>query len=100
MTILWGSKTHFEWSEVACAVLYNVYRRTGPRLPDSNHDGVADDYGGCFLGGLGAAQADDTSLPVPGEVHFYLVTGENGAGEGGLGFTHSSQMRPNVSPCP
>jgi hypothetical protein len=30
----------------------------------------------------------------------YLVTGENGVGEGSLGTNSKGTERPNVSPCP
>lgn len=99
ITILWGSKTHFEWNEPQCATSYNVYRKTAPHLTDTNGDGVADDYGTCFLSGLTTAQANDTMVPPVGSLHHYLVTGKSSLGEGSLGFAGNGQLRPN-SPCP
>ena len=80
--------------------MYNVYRYTGATLIDSDGDGLADDYGSCFLPDLMVLQADDASDPPADEMHTYLITGENGVGEGGLGFATGPLERPNDNPCP
>lgn len=100
ITLLWNSKIRLEWSSAPCATSYNVYRRSGQRLVDANHDGIADDYGACLFSGLATDFAVDTLTPPPGSMFTYLVTGENATGEGSLGFTSAGAQRPNRAPCP
>jgi hypothetical protein len=98
--MLFADRIHFEWNALACATMYDVYRRTGGPFSDTNRDGVADSYGGCLYENVLTAYALDTTAPPAGQIHSYLVSGENGAGEGSLGFASNGQPRPNVSPCP
>lgn len=93
------SKTRLEWYNLDCATSYNVYRHLGP-LTDANGDGLADSYGTCLAAGSIESRTTDTSSPPPGSLHSYLVTGENGAGEGSLGRSSAGLERPNVTPCP
>jgi hypothetical protein len=100
ITLLFEDRTHFAWTVLGCATMYDVYRRTGGLLPDTNHDGVADSYGGCLYENVLTAFALDTTSPPAGQIHSYLVSGENAAGEGSLGFASNGMQRPNASPCP
>ena len=79
---------------------YNTYRFIGARLPDGNRDGLADDYGSCHIGDIIGTHAPDPSTPPPGQVHWYLVTGENFYAEGSLGENSAGVERPNLAPCP
>jgi hypothetical protein len=98
--ILFPSKTLLDWTGGTCASFFNVYRTTVQRLPDADSNGLADDYGSCFQPMVFVSQATDTSSPAATYMHAYLVTGENAAGEGGMGFNSSLVERPNLSPCP
>jgi uncharacterized repeat protein (TIGR01451 family) len=100
ITILFTDGIHFAWNALACATMYDVYRRTGGPFPDTNHDGVADAYGGCLYENVLTAWALDTTTPPPGQLHSYLVSGENAAGEGPLGYASNGLLRPNLAPCP
>ena len=100
ITLLFADRIHFEWTALGCASMYDVYRRTGAVLPDTNHDGVADSYGTCLYENVLTAGALDTTSPPPGQMHSYLVSGENSVGEGPLGFASNGKPRPNASPCP
>jgi len=96
----WSDKIDFTWDPVACATAYNVYRETGIRLSDADSNGVADSYGTCFLAGVATTAGADPSSPVAGSTGFYLVTGENAAGEGPPGSASNGLPRPNTNPCP
>ena len=61
---------------------------------------VADDYGSCYQEDLIVPYATDGSTPPPGQIHWYLVTGEHFVGEGSLGETSSLVERPNTGACP
>jgi len=98
--IAWPTKIDIHWSGSKCATKWNLYRATVPRLVDADRDGLADDYGTCFRPDLMVPQTQDASGPPTGQMHIYLVTGENAVGEGSLGFTSSRQERPNRTPCP
>jgi hypothetical protein len=98
--IFFSSKTLLEWTGGTCAVTFNVYRAILPRPVDGDLDGLADDYGSCFLFGLALPQATDLTSPGMGMMHTYLVTGKNPAGEGSLGYTSALLERPNLAPCP
>ena len=46
-------------------------------------------------------EALDPSNPPIGQLHYYLVTAENGNGESPLGFTSPQMLEePNSTPCP
>ncbi len=96
----WVSKIRFHWTPGPCADWHNVYRATLARLTDANQDGVADDYGTCLAPDVPGLELEDTDVPPIGQMHIYLVTGENSVGEGSKGHTSSGLERPNVSPCP
>jgi len=102
ITLGWpATKDQLRWKGAAdCALVYNIYRAAGPRLRDLNADGLADDYGSCWIGDIIGNDAPDPSPPPGGQVHWYLITAENFIAEGSLG-TNSHQLeRPNLSPCP
>jgi hypothetical protein len=88
------------WTGGTCATRFNVYRSTVPRLLDADMNGLADDYGTCFLPDLLVSQAMDASNPPASFMHTYLVTGENAVGEGGMGYASNLLQRPNLTPCP
>ena len=69
-------------------------------MPDSDHDGVADDYGMCLQGGLTDPEATDTDTPPTGSAYFYQVTAETSSAEGPMGNASNGLPRPNVFPCP
>lgn len=103
ISVSWpGTKSELRWTgPLECALVYNVYRFTGARLPDVDADGLAESYGTCFVSDiieLGASDA--TPPPQPGAVHWYLVTGENFDLEGSLGTNSNQVERPNAAPCP
>ena len=83
-----------------CALVYNMYRGSGPRLTDQNRDGLADDYGSCHFGDIIDTRVVDPDRPQPGLLHWYLVTAENFAGEGTLGDNSAGQPRPPTAVCP
>jgi hypothetical protein len=93
----WLSKVRHAWEAAPCATIYNVYRETSPFL---NCGGVACSYGSCQWSGLAAHNATDVTVPLPGVVFYYLITGENLPGEGTMGFSSSGIQRPNLLACP
>lgn len=96
-----GTKDQLRWKGAPeCALVYNVYRSTGARLPDVDADGLADDYGSCHIGDIIGNDAADPTTPPGGQIHWYLVTGENFVVEGSLGENSDRVERPNLSPCP
>jgi hypothetical protein len=54
----------------------------------------------CWIAGLLSPEATIVQLPSPGQALYFLVSGENGCGEGTLGFNSGGQPRPNPSSCP
>jgi hypothetical protein len=99
-TLLAVSRDVFHWSRLECATGYNLYRLVGAQLPDADRDGLAEEYGSCIGHDLTYEETTDLAEPLPAELHFYLVTGENPLGEGSLGLASTLQERPNVAPCP
>lgn len=102
LSMKWLTKVEIMWTGFGtrCSTVYNLYRAVAPRLPDLDRNGVADSYGPCLFNGLVAVTGNDTSVPPPGVVQFYLVTAESLAGEGSLGIASNGLLRPNVAPCP
>jgi hypothetical protein len=98
--VLFHSKIDFDWQALPCAVVYNVYRLTATGLVDADGDGLADGPWPCFQPALGVPQTADASNPPPSWLHYYLITGKNGNGEGTMGWNSNSQERPNLTPCP
>jgi hypothetical protein len=81
------------WSPSAGVSSYSLYRGSIAGEPLSfNH--------GCLQPSLGAPTAGDSDLPESGGGFYYLISGRNACGEGGLGFTSGGQTRPIPSPCP
>ncbi|HKB08959.1 MAG TPA: M64 family metallopeptidase [Candidatus Polarisedimenticolia bacterium] len=74
------------------ATSYNIYRGDVTTL-------TGGDYGRCLLRDLGESTATEAAAPPAGVGWFYLVTGENSAGEGPLGFDSSGNPLVNSSPC-
>ncbi len=96
-----ASKDQLRWTGAPeCALVYNTYRFTGASLPDVNADGLAEDYGSCHIGDVIGNDAADRSTPPAGQLHWYLVTGEDFFVEGSLGENSEQVERPNLSPCP
>jgi hypothetical protein len=98
--ILFPDKTRLTWTGGTCALSFNVYRQTVFTLVDADANGLADDYGSCFLSGLLVPEAPCGSTPPLRQMNTYLVTGKNGVGEGSMGFNSNLQERPNLTPCP
>ena len=100
ITIEWFSGTEFRWSGLECADTYNVYRSRQARFADVDGDNLADDYGSCYLPDLPDPQGSDEQEPPVGIFFGYLVTGDNGVGEGAFTTNSFGVSRPNDSPCP
>jgi len=84
------------WSALPAAAGYNTYRGSfGPGAGSYNH--------ACFevgdATGDGPTQSTDNSVPPAGAGFYYLVSGKNACGEGGLGTRSDGASRPNTSPC-
>jgi hypothetical protein len=95
------TKDQLRWTgALECALVYNTYRLTSPRLIDGDADRLADDYGSCHVEDIVGLDLRDASTPPPGQVHWYLVTGENFVTEGSLGENSIGLERPNLAPCP
>jgi hypothetical protein len=81
------------WSAASPAVTYNLYRG----LVDG---GAWEFTHACLRASLDVPTTDDASVPATGTAFYYLVSGRNACGEGGLGATSAQVERPNESPCP
>ena len=97
---MFPDKTRLTWTGGTCALTFNVYRQTVSKLVDADMNGLADDYGSCFMTGLVVPESPCGSTPPVSQMNTYLVTGKNGVGEGSLGFNSNLQERPNLTPCP
>jgi hypothetical protein len=99
--VLFHSKVLIKWIPWPSPCTYwHVYVKTAHTLPDSDHDGVADDYGVCFAT-VFTAEANAPGDPAPDQTHFIMVTAEeDGVGEGDMGAASNGLPRPNVFPCP
>jgi hypothetical protein len=102
ITVGWpATKDQLRWTgALECALVYNTYRYTGSRLADADENGLADDYGSCFVGEIIGYDVADPTIPPDGNVHWYLVTGENFVTEGSLGENSDEMERPNLLACP
>jgi len=98
--IFWTSKNVIVWPWGPCADWYNVIKVTATTMSDGDGNGVADDYGACFLPEVVANEAPDSSSPPVAKTSFYLVAGENPVGEGEIGYASNGLPRPHVQPCP
>ena len=101
--VRWSSKSVIIWDPYIppCPVWYNVYAITALRLSDADHDGVADDSGGCFLAHLPTAEATDNSTPPVGMTRFYQFASSNENGPGPLGYASNGMGRlPPTQTCP
>ena len=96
----WASLSSMTWDEEGCSDTYNVYRRSGGALIDTDGDGAAQEYGQCYANDVGGTGMTDSTRPPTGQMYVYAVSGQNLNGEGALGYSSSRRMRPNVSPCP
>jgi hypothetical protein len=81
------------WSASAASSSYDLYR-------GSIDGGTWTFDHACLAPGLTSPAATDSSIPSAGEGFYYLVSGKNACGEGGLGVASNGQPRPNPSPCP
>ena len=81
------------WADSPLANSHNLYRGDLDALASGN-------FGSCLQGSITTPIAMDAAMPAPGLGFFYLVTGENGTGEGTAGLTTGALPRlPSVS-CP
>jgi hypothetical protein len=94
-----AATTQMAWFRIPQANAYNVYRGTlnlsGPFT--FNHT--------CYENASPDRIAIDAGIPPLGTAFYYLVSGVNTCGEGGLGSTDpgiggTPAVRPNASPCP
>ena len=85
--------TDLTWAGSPAANAYNLYRLPLASLSSGN-------IGDCLLGGLTNESATDLTTPPPGEGFAYSVTGENGAGNGDVGFSSDGTSRQIGIPCP
>jgi hypothetical protein len=98
--VSWTSTTRLTWDPEACASSYSVYQRTTVRLADLDHDGVADDYGTCYVPNTEVREVHDMTSPPVGQTRYFIVTARDPDGEGTMGYTSSGLERENNSPCP
>jgi len=82
----------WEDAEAAGALSYNLYR--GDVL-----DLIGGGYGDCLESGIEQNSFDVDEDPPPSVAWFFLVAGENPAGEGPLGSTSSGAPRAPAIPC-
>jgi hypothetical protein len=99
--VVFHSKTLIAWTPwLSPCTKWHVYVKTDITLRDSDHDGVADDYGTCF-DTVTVPEATAPGDPGPGRTHYIIVTAaEEGVGEGSMGAASNGLPRPNVFPCP
>ncbi len=94
--LVWASDSRLEWSAVAEAVEYHVYRDALAALSYASFGVCRDDLDDV----RSDTRLDDVSIPDPGEGSFYLVTAETAGGaEGTLGYATGAE-RSNVNRCP
>ena len=80
------------WTIVAQANVFNAYRgEFGVSRFELNHV--------CLGAGAVVPFASDPTIPAPGRVAYYLVTGASRCGEGSLGRDTLGNERPNLLPC-
>lgn len=87
------------WTPTECALVYNVYRYYGVTLLDALDDGLADDYGVCYIEDIIGLDVEDHERPQPGLTQWYLVTGENFVSETTAGTNSAGADRPLIH-CP
>jgi uncharacterized repeat protein (TIGR01451 family) len=89
-----------EWTDVAGATNYHLYRGDLQTLRESNvytqDDASVEAERSCWLA---ETFHDDGYTPEPGSTVFYLVTSDQGSVEGDLGLDSSGVTRPNDNPC-
>jgi hypothetical protein len=80
----------FSWTDQPYADTYNLYRGSRPDLADL----------ACFISEIpGNSAADDGTLPSPGDLFIYLVTGNTCSGETSPGRNSSGADRTIPAPC-
>ncbi|HEV8200248.1 MAG TPA: MopE-related protein [Candidatus Polarisedimenticolia bacterium] len=90
--------TQMQWFRIPQANAYNVYRGTlSGGAFTFNHT--------CYENASPDRIAVDPGTPAVGQAFYYLVSGVNTCGEGGLGSTDpglsgTPAVRPNANPCP
>jgi hypothetical protein len=89
----WLDRENLLWTPEMYAARFNLYRGGIAAL----HAGPAAE---CLAPDVLVPMARDAELPGPGAGFFYLVAGENCAGEGPLGTDSLGIPRPTRTPCP
>ncbi len=82
----------FDWASSPSANSHNLYRT-------DIAPGSAPAFD-CLQSGVTASTAGDTDVPLPGQAFAYAVTGENGSGEGTLGYDSDGVERAANLSCP
>ena len=93
-SVFWSSKDRLEWGNASQANEYNVYRGNLASLTASGYDHV------CFRNSIGQNSSLIADTPAATQGWYFLVSGGNVCGEGGLGSDGAGAPRPNSSPCP
>ncbi len=90
----WSDHDNLSWNAIAQAAEYNVYRGTftgsGPFVYDHS----------CHENGSADTTSPDAANPAGNTGFYYLVSGQNSCGEGGLGQNSSGGTRNNGGECP
>jgi len=88
-----ASKTHLTWDANPDATRYVVYLGSLAAGEPFSYVHVCDE-------GLATSvpETDDPTLPGPGELRYYLISGSNTCGDGDLGTDSAGDLRPFV-PC-
>ncbi|UCF81106.1 MAG: hypothetical protein JSV08_01400 [Acidobacteriota bacterium] len=89
--LIFTSVTNLTWELDAAATVYNLYRGDVALLPD---------YGDCYQADLPSNSFDEAASPPAGATWFYLVSAENGNGEGPLGVDSDGVERVPTTICP
>jgi hypothetical protein len=87
------SKTHMAWDANADAATYGVHVGTIAAGDPFSYTHVCDPSLASTV-----PETNDPVMPTPGELRYYLVSGANGCGEGGVGTDSAGNPRPYF-PC-
>ena len=84
--------TDVTWTASTGASTYSLYRGTAADLSIYNQM--------CLVAVLPNPNGFDLDDPGPGQMFYYLVSGQNACGEGILGYSTFGDLRGNFNPCP